>query len=398
MTPFRLACVCLLLRQLLPASTFVFQPAEFILRPGHPSSRWRSPGAHFTGRGLVAEQRAKGSPQRSRTQRHAWYWQVVKCAAATYALWQLRHSFVVIREGERAIVERLGRFSQELSPGLFFLVPFVDVVRARLTTREQVLDIPPQACITSDNAPLSADAVVYWRLVDIKKAVYAVSELVPAIQNLVLTKLRSEIGKLTLDETFSSREGMNSVILQDVDVATDPWGVQVTRVEVRDIIPNEEILSSMELQMAAERTKRAQVIKSEGQKLAVLNEAQGLADARIVEAESEKRASILKAEGEKERLAKEAEGLAAALKIITDSAGGDSERGLRIMLLRAYIDAQAGLASSPSTKVLLFPSARDVSSPDGVLFSELQASAWAGASGPLRQGPLSQQSSPFEDQ
>eukprot|EP00931_Biecheleriopsis_adriatica_P081057 TRINITY_DN54406_c0_g1_i2.p1 TRINITY_DN54406_c0_g1~~TRINITY_DN54406_c0_g1_i2.p1 ORF type:complete len:387 (-),score=96.84 TRINITY_DN54406_c0_g1_i2:17-1138(-) len=289
----------------------------------------------------------------------------------------LRGSLVVIREGQTALVERLGRFNRKLEPGLHLKLPVIDSVRAILTVREQVLDIPPQSCITSDNAPLQADAVVYWRIFDAAKAVYAVDQLVLAIQNLVLTQLRSEIGKLTLDETFSARENMNAVLLKDVDVATDPWGVKITRVEIRDIIPNREILSSMELQMAAERTKRADIIKSEGQKQALLNDASAKAEARVLEAESQKAADILKAEAEKQRLVREAEGTAEALRIVA-AAAGSAERALQLQALKAYIDSQETLAKSPNAKVLCFPSSEAMAKASAIT-GELQGAALADA-------------------
>ena len=165
----------------------------------------------------------------------------------------VRKAVRVIKQGDVSIVERLGKFHKRLEPGFHVLIPFVDQIRATLTEREQVLDIPPQKCITSDNAPLSADAVVYWRIVNAEKSIYAVVNLELAIQNLVLTQLRAEIGKLTLDMTFSAREQINQILLEELDAATAPWGVKITRVEVRDIVPNTEILRAMEMQMAAER-------------------------------------------------------------------------------------------------------------------------------------------------
>ena len=182
-----------------------------------------------------------------------------RVALSLGALLAVFRSIKVVQQSDLALVERLGKFHSKLEPGLHFLIPFVDNVRATVTEREQVLDVPPQKCITSDNAPLVADAVVYWKIFDAEKSIYSVANLELAIQNLVLTQLRAEIGKLTLDSTFSAREQINAVLLKDLDLATDPWGVKITRVEVRDIIPNKEILQAMELQMASERKKRAMI-------------------------------------------------------------------------------------------------------------------------------------------
>ncbi|CAK0883738.1 unnamed protein product [Prorocentrum cordatum] len=277
---------------------------------------------------------------------------------------------LVVRTSEVVLIERLGRYNRKLKPGLHFRLPIVESVSARLTLREQVLDIPPQGCITSDNAPLSADAVVYWRIFDPEKSVYEVEQLVLAIQNLVLTQLRAEIGNLTLDETFSSRARINKVLLEDLDEATDPWGVKITRVEVRDIIPNKDILASMELQMAAERKKRAQIIQSEGQKQAIMNEAQGRAEALRIEAEGAKAAKILAAEAEQQRLRCEADGTAAALQAITAAAGGDADRALRLQALQAYIGAQKSLASSDNTKLFFFPSTEECTAKAAAVLGE----------------------------
>jgi len=254
------------------------------------------------------------------------------------------------------------------------MIPMVDKVRATLTLREGVLDIPPQKCITRDNAPLSADAVVYWKIFDPELATYAVADLVPAIQNLVLTQLRSEIGKLTLDETFSAREGINRALLEELDVSTDAWGVKITRVEVRDIIPNKEILSAMELQMAAERKKRADISKSEGQQLSAVNEAQGAADAARLTAEAAKVSVVLAAEAEKARLTAEAEGAADALTALTKACAGDAVAAQQLQVMREYIAAQRDVAASPNAKVLMFPG-----TDDGLL---AKAGALFGSGGP----------------
>lgn len=261
-------------------------------------------------------------------------------------------SATVVQQGDVALVERLGKYRANLEPGLHFIIPFVDRVRARLTQREQVFDIPPQMCITSDNAPLSADAVVYWRVTDAQKATYSVVDLSLAIQNLVLTQIRSEIGKLTLDETFSAREKINAVLLQDLDVATAAWGIKITRVEVRDIIPNREIMQAMELQMAAERTKRANIIKSEGQRESAINAAQGLAESRVIDAKSKAEAVELEANAEAAKLELEAQGVSRALeamgKVITDP-----EKAAQFQLTREYIAAQRELATSSNAKIIL---------------------------------------------
>jgi len=291
----------------------------------------------------------------------------------------VKKSVQVVRQGDCSIVERFGKFHKELDPGLHFLIPFVDQIRATVTIREQVLDIPPQKCITSDNAPLAADAVVYWRIENGVRAIYAVENLKLAIQNLVLTQLRAEIGKLTLDDTFSAREKVNQVLLDELDVATEPWGVKITRVEVRDIIPNQEILRAMEMQMAAERTKRASIIKSEGERERSINEAEGSARSRIIDAEASAKSMIVEADAEASKIETEAKGVARALDVIaaaisssSSSSDGDSDNNnnnntattaiitnaakadaAKFQLMREYIATQRDLATSNNAKVIV---------------------------------------------
>ncbi|CAB9508874.1 Stomatin-like protein 2, mitochondrial [Seminavis robusta] len=231
-------------------------------------------------------------------------------------------SIKIVSQGNVAIVERLGRFQQCLNPGLHFVIPLVDRQRITLSRREQVFDIPPQDCISSDNAPLSADAVVYWILIDPEKAYYAVMDLELAIQNLVLTQLRSEIGKLTLDK-------------------------------VRDNIPNPEILGAMEQQMAAERTKRAVVIKSEGELARAVNEAEGAAQSRLIDARASAEALRLEAKAKRDKLELEAQGAAQAIAALVDVMGGDAEEATKFQLNREYIEAQRSLATSENAKVVL---------------------------------------------
>jgi regulator of protease activity HflC (stomatin/prohibitin superfamily) len=265
-------------------------------------------------------------------------------------------SIKVVSQGNVAVVERLGKFHGVLEPGLHVVIPVVDRLRTTLSKREQVFDIPPQQCITSDNAPLAADAVVYWRVVDPEKAVYSVMDLKMAIQNLVLTQLRTEIGKLTLDMTFSAREQINSVLLTDLDVATDPWGVKITRVEVRDIIPNQDIMRAMEMQMAAERTKRAVIIKSEGERARAVNEAEGEAQSRLIDARASAEAVRLEADAQAFKLELEAQGAAKALAAIEESLGSAQEAA-RFQLMREYIASQRALATSRNAKVIITPDA-----------------------------------------
>lgn len=173
-------------------------------------------------------------------------------------------SVKIVNQGTEALVERLGKYSTTLKPGINSIVPFLDTIVWEESTREQVLDIPPQEAITRDNVSLKADAVVYWRILDLKKAYYAIDNVEKAVENLVLTMLRSEIGQMELEKAFSARKELNQSILQELDEATEPWGVKVTRVEVRDILPAKTVLESMEQERAAEIKKRAAILEAEG--------------------------------------------------------------------------------------------------------------------------------------
>ncbi|MBD1922885.1 paraslipin [Microcoleus sp. FACHB-831] len=173
-------------------------------------------------------------------------------------------SVKVINEGNQALVERLGRYNRKLSPGVNLVVPFVESIVVEDTTREKVLAIEPQQAITKDNVSLRADAVIYWQILDLEKAYYAVEDVEQGIQNLVLTTLRSAFGQLELEETYSSRNKINQTLLHQLDEATGSWGVKVTRVELRDITPAKTVMESLELERAAESKKRAAILEAEG--------------------------------------------------------------------------------------------------------------------------------------
>lgn len=263
-------------------------------------------------------------------------------------------SVKIINEKNEALVERLGSYNKKLTPGLNFVFPFLDKVVYKETTREKVLDIPPQSCITKDNVSITVDAVVYWRIVDMEKAYYKVENLQAAMVNLVLTQIRSEVGKLELDETFTARTEINETLLRDLDIATDPWGVKVTRVELRDIMPSKAVLDSMELQMAAERKKRAAILTSEGERDSAINSAQGQAQARVLDAEALKKAAILKAEAEREQQILKAEATAKALEIVSQklTTTANAREALQFLLAQNYLEMGKTIGSSESSKIM----------------------------------------------
>jgi regulator of protease activity HflC (stomatin/prohibitin superfamily) len=184
-------------------------------------------------------------------------------------------SVKIINQGNEALVERLGRYHRKLMPGLNFIVPLLDTIVWEDTTREQVLDIDPQEAITKDNITLLVDAVMYWRILELQQTYYAVEDISKALMNLVITSLRSEIGRMELEQTYASRSQINQVLLQQLDEATATWGVKVTRIEVQNITLPETVRESLELERAAESKKRAAILEAEGEKQAAISEAEG---------------------------------------------------------------------------------------------------------------------------
>lgn len=277
----------------------------------------------------------------------------------------LAGSVKIIHQGNEALVERLGSYNKKLSHGLNFVAPFIDSVVYRETIREKVLDIPPQQCITRDNVSITVDAVVYWRIVDMEKAYYKVENLKSAMVNLVLTQIRSEMGQLELDETFTARSQINELLLRDLDIATDPWGVKVTRVELRDLIPSKAVQESMELQMSAERRKRALILTSEGDRESAVNSARGKAEAQILDAEARQKATILQAEAqqktivlqaqaERQQQVLKAQATAEALQIIAKTLKTDpgAREALQFLLAQHYLEMGTKIGSSESSKVM----------------------------------------------
>ncbi len=278
----------------------------------------------------------------------------------------LAGSVKIINQGNEALVESLGKYNgRKLEPGLRLLTPFVDKIVYKGTIREKVLDIPPQQCITRDNVSISVDAVVYWRIMDMEKAYYKVENLQSAMVNLVLTQIRSEMGKLELDQTFTARSEINEILLRELDVSTDPWGVKVTRVELRDIVPSKAVQDSMELQMAAERRKRAAILTSEGERESAVNNARGKAEAQVLDAEARQKAVILDAEAQQKTIVLKAQAVrqeqvlkaqatAEALQIIAKTLKTDpnARESLQFLVAQQYMEMGLKIGASDSSKVM----------------------------------------------
>ena len=265
-------------------------------------------------------------------------------------------SSVKITNGGRSmLVERLGKYDRQLTPGLSLVLPMAERIVSNESLKERVLDIPPQQCITRDNVSIEVDAVVYWQLLEHAKAYYALDNLKSAMVNLVLTQIRSEMGKLDLDQTFSTRSEVNEVLLRELDQATDPWGVKVTRVELRDIQPSKGVQQAMEMQMSAEREKRAAVLRSEGERESQVNAAKGRAEALVLDAKAKQEAVMLDADAQAKQqllLAKARADSAAQLAAVIDSHPAAAE-GLRLLLAKDWMAMGQAMAASKGGSVLM---------------------------------------------
>ena len=256
-----------------------------------------------------------------------------------------------VPQGEEHTVERFGRYTGTLRPGLNLIVPLVDRIGRRLNMMEQVLDVPSQEVITRDNAIVKVDGVVFFQVLDAAKAAYEITNLHVAIMNLTMTNVRTVMGSMDLDELLSKRDEINARLLQVVDEATEPWGVKVTRIEIKDITPPQDLIESMGRQMKAERDKRAQVLQAEGERQAAILRAEGSKQAVILEADGRREAAFRDAEA-RERLA-QAEAAAAAM--LSKALAEGSAQAVNYFVAQRYLDALAAFARSPNQKTLILP-------------------------------------------
>ena len=234
-------------------------------------------------------------------------------------IWIVLSCIKIVPQAQAYVVERLGAYQSTWSVGLHFKAPFIDKVAKRVLLKEQVVDFAPQPVITKDNVTMRIDTVVFYQITDPKLYTYGVENPIMAIENLTATTLRNIIGDLEFDQTLTSRETINTKMRASLDIATDPWGIKVNRVELKNIIPPAEIQNAMEKQMKAERERREAVTRAEGEKKASVTVAEGKKEAAILEAEAEKQSAILRAEAEKEKRIKEAEGQAEALRRVKEA-------------------------------------------------------------------------------
>ncbi len=257
----------------------------------------------------------------------------------------------MVPQGYQWTVERFGRYTHTMEPGLHFLMPVVYGVGRKINMMEQVMDVPSQDVITKDNAVVKVDGVVYFQVLDAAKAAYEVAQLEVAILNLVMTNIRTAIGSMDLDESLSKRDEINTKVLHAVDQATHPWGLKVNRIELKDIQPPRDLVDSMARQMKAEREKRANILEAEGFRQAEILKAEGEKQSAILSAEGQKEAAFRQAEA-RERLA-EAE--AKATQMVSDAIASGNVQAINYFVAQKYIEAFKELAQAPNQKFVMMP-------------------------------------------
>ena len=287
---------------------------------------------------------------------------IVPVALLIFALVLLKSSIIFVPQNRAYVIERFGKFRSTKEAGLNFLIPFIDRISANRSLKEQAVDVPQQGAITKDNISLHVDGVLYFRVLDPYKATYGVDDYVFAVTQLSQTTMRSELGKMELDKTFEERDALNTNIVSAINEAAGPWGIQVLRYEIKDIIPPQSAMEVMEAQMKAERVKRAQILESEGDRQAAINRAEGEKQSVVLSAEADKSEQILRAEGEAKAIIAVADAQAEALRTIGEAANTDAgQKAVQLDLATKAIEAKHAIAKE-SSMVILPDNATDANS------------------------------------
>ncbi|UTW01056.1 paraslipin [Marinomonas rhizomae] len=277
----------------------------------------------------------------------------VQTLVLVLVIFLLKGSIKFVPQNQAYVIERFGKYQSTKEAGLNFILPFIDRISADRSLKEQAVDVPEQSAITKDNISLHVDGVLYFRVLDPYKATYGVDDYVFAVTQLAQTTMRSELGKMELDKTFEERDVLNTNIVASINDAAGPWGIQVLRYEIKDIVPPQSVMEAMEAQMKAERVKRAQILESEGDRQAAINRAEGQKASVVLAAEADKEEQVLRAEGEAKAIVAVASAQAEALRQVGEAAATEEgQKAIQLDLASKAIEAKRAIAKESSVVLL----------------------------------------------